>query len=427
MKNYKNERMVNVVEEKSLKITGANKNFFAKLSTTINKILIPTKIGLNGLLITNKRNALIKAYEKFIDGKYEIDEKDGYEKKYEEAYTAYLEILDKYVLDSIYKKVKNNSASEFERDALSRYYGIIALKENEYVEYKFRKQKYLIELDNQSVKVSKKDKTIEKYNKFFISKMDWIYKGILKNYSIKIADTMNVYDSEKEWIYVKIFNTLEEYAKQIIMLKFQIGEKEQLAGIQAEFEKYENFLVGKLDQRDQIEKNMILLGISRKLFTHSLPLAVAEQCYMKLLKDARALIQDTKIAAKRERTYNTLMNLIEEYNAKLCSTKVYWNDMKDRENFKNFWNEFKEIEKLKEKDYIEYIKKKETLFIKNDMKKIKDDKYDYSRLIKYYKRKLVDFGEMKEINGYKKYDEPKRLIIKDGTAMNRKLGRIVNE
>lgn len=389
-----------MVEEKSLKITGANKTFLTKLSSTINKILIPTKVGINGLLISTKRNAVLKAFEKVTDGKYELDEKETVEKKYEEAYTAYLEILDKYVMDSIYKKVKNNTASEFEKDALSRYYGIIALKENEYVEYKFRKQKYLIELDNQTVKVAKKDKIIDKYNRFYLSKMDWLYKGILKNYSIKIADTMNIYDSAKDWIYIKIFNTLEEYVKEILMLKMQTEDKEQFKDIQAEFERYENFVVGKLDQKDQIEKNMILLAISRKLFTHSLPLAVAEQCYMKLLKDARALVQDTKIATKRETAYNTLINLIEEYNVKLSSTKVYWSDMKEREQFKEFWKQFKSIEKLKETDYIEYVKQKEVLFIKNDILKIKNDKYDYSNLIKYYKRKLVDYCAMKSINGY---------------------------
>ena len=390
-----------MVEEKSLKITGANKTFFTKLSSTINKILIPTKVGINGLLISSKRNSLVKAFEKYNDGKYEVDEKDGYEKKYEEAYTAYLEVLDKYVMDSIYKKVKNNTASEFEKDALSRYYGVIALKENEYVEYKFRKQKYLLELDNQTVKVSKKDKTIEKYNRFFISKMDWLYKGILKNYSIKIADNMNVYDSSKEWIYIKIFNTLEEYIKQILVEKMHREDKEQFKDIQADYERYEGSLVGKLDQRDQIEKNMILLAISRKLFTHSLPLAVAEQCYLKLLKDARALVQDTTIAAKREKAYNTLINLIEEYNARLCATKVYWNDMKDRERFKDFWKEYKSIEKLKETDYIEYVKKKEVLFIKNDLIIIKNDTYDYTKLKKYYKRKLVDYDAIREICGKK--------------------------
>ena len=402
-----------MVEEKSLKITGANKTFFTKLTTTINKILIPTKVGINGLLISSKRNIMIKTFEKFTSEDVEADEKDSLEKKYDTAYTAYLESLDKYVMDSVYKKVKNNTATEFEKDALSRYYGVISLKENEYVEYKFRKQKYLIELDAQNVSISKKDKLIEKYNKFYVSKMDWLYKGILKNYSIKLADTTNVYDSSKEWIYIKIFNTLEEYIRNILPLKFEI-DKDQYKEVIKEYEKYEGFSVGKLDQRDQIEKNMFLLAISRKLFTHSLPLAVAEQCYNKIIKDARALVQDTKIAGKREKAYNTLINVIEEYNAKMLSTKVYWNDMKERESFKQFWQKFKGIEKLKETDYIEYIKQKEVLFIKNDMTKIQDTKYDYSGLIKYYKRKLVDYGAMKQIDSFKsegKYSS--KLKIKD--------------
>lgn len=389
-----------MVEEKSLKITGANKTFFTKLGNTINKILIPTKVGINGLLISAKRNSLLKNYEKFTKENYEIEDKEEFEKKYEESYNAYLEVLDKYVMDSIYKKVKTNTASEFEKDALSKYYGVISLKENEYVEYKFRKQKYLMKLDKETVNVSKKDSTIERYNKFFIDKMDWIYKGILKNYSIKIADTMNVYDSSKDWIYIKIFNTLEEYIKEILTLKYKMGD-EQFKSIQEEFEKYDSVSVGKLDRRDQIEKNMVLLGISRKLFTHSLPLAVAEQCYMKLVRDARNLVQETKIATKRERAYNTLITLIEDYNIKLLSTKVYWNNMKERDNFKNFWHKYKQIEKLKETDYIEYVKQKEVLFIKDDISKIKNSKYDYSNLIKYYKRKLVDYGEIREINGRK--------------------------
>ena len=54
-------------------------------------------------------------------------------------------------MDSIYKKVKNNTASEFERDALARYYEVTSLKEKEYMDYKYRKQKYLLELDKESV------------------------------------------------------------------------------------------------------------------------------------------------------------------------------------------------------------------------------------------------------------------------------------
>ena len=74
--------------------------------------------------------------------------------------------------------------------------------------------------------------------------------------------------------------------------------------------------------------------------------------------------------------------------------------MSQRDEFKAFWNKYKEIGKLKDVDFIEYVKQKEILFIKEDIQKMKGEKTDYSRLIKYYKRKLVDYGAMKEIQGY---------------------------
>ena len=384
------------MEERSLKITGADTTFFNKITNTLSKILIPTKIGINGMFISIKRNNLLKTYENYIKDNENYN-KEELEKKYETAYTAYLENLDKYVMDSIYKKVKNQTASEFEKNALSKYYEITSLKEKEYMDYKYRKQKYLLELDYENVKEGTKEKVIQKYTKFYIDKMDSLYKAILKNYSIKLADTTNLYDSSKEWIYVKIFYTLEEYIQNILSLKIQNDQDNELQEILSDYEKYQNFTVGKLDSRDNIEKNMILLGISRKLFTHSIPLIVAEQCYEKLLNDARMLVQDTKIAAKRERAYAMLINLIEDYNIRLLSTKVYWENLKERERYKKFWDKFKEINSIKEIDFVEYIKQKEILFIKNDMKEIEKSKKDFSKLLKYYKRKLVDYGAIREI------------------------------
>ena len=381
------------MEERSLKVVGTDKTFFNKITNTFAKWLIPTQIGINGMRISLKRTALLKAFE-ISEEENDISKKDIVEKKYEDAYTAYLEALDKYVLDTIYKKVKNETASKFESMALSQYYGIIQLKQNEYVEYKYRKQKYLLELDKETVLNTAKDKVVEKYKRFYISKQDTLYKGILKNYSIKLADNTNIYDSTKEWIYVKIFDTVEDYIKNILPSKM---ENEKIENIVKEYEKYEKFAVGKLDARDNIEKNMILLGISRNLFTHSLPLVVAEQCYMKLLKDARCLVQDTKIAAKRDKAFTMLINLMEDYNIRLLSTKVYWDNSTQRENFKSFYEKYKIIEKLKETDFIEYVKQKEILFIKEDIKKLRAEKTDYSQLIKYYKRKLVDYEVMKEI------------------------------
>ena len=382
------------MEERSLRITGTDKTFFNKITNTLTKMLIPTKIGINGMLISIKRNNLLKAFENYQKSNADYTGEEM-EKKYDTAYEAYLESLDKYVLDSIYKKVKNNTASEFEKNALSKYYEITSLKENEYIEYKNRKQKYLLELDYEGIKVNGKEKLVERYNEFYVSKMDILYKAILKNYSIKLADTTNAYESTKEWIYTKIFHTLEDYIQNVLPLKIQINDNDSLKDVMKEYEKYERYTVGKLDTKDNIEKNVILLGISRKLFTHSLPLIVATQCYEKLLRDARILVQDTKIATKREKAYSMLINLIEDYNIKLLSTKVYWENTKDREEFKTFWNKYKEISKLKETDFIEYIRQKEILFIKNDMKKLNLGKTDYSKLEKYYKRKLIDYGVMK--------------------------------
>ena len=399
------------MEERSLKITGADKTFFNKITSTLTRMLIPTKIGINGMLISMKRNNVMKAFENDRQDNENYN-KEETEKKYDIAYEAYLGALDKYVMDSIYKKVKNNTASDFEKEALSKYYEVTSLKESEYIEYKYRKQKYLIELDYEGIKVDSKEKLKERYNQFYLAKMDTLYKSILKNYSIKVADNTNVYDTTKEWIYTKIFHTLEEYIQNILALKIEINYDESVKDVVSEYEKYESYAVGKLDAKDNIEKNMVLLGISRKLFTHSLPLIVAEQCYEKLLRDARILVQDTKIATRRERAYSMLINLMEDYNVKLLSTKVYWDSPKIRDEYKKFWSRYQEIAKLKESNFIEYVKQKEILFIKNDMKKLKEGKTDYSKILQYYKRKLVDYGAMKQIKDSCK-SEGKYIKVKE--------------
>lgn len=398
------------MEERSLRITGTDKTFFNRITSTLTKLLIPTKIGINGMLISIKRNNLLKNFENYTYNNEGID-KEEIEKRYDSAYEAYLASLDKYVMDSIYKKVKNGTASEFEKNALSQYYEVTSLKENEYIDYKYRKQKYLIDLDYEGIKVGDKEKLKQRYNKFYVSKMDSLYKSIFKNYSIKIADTTSSYDLTKESIYIKIFKTLEDYIQNILSLKIQI-EENNFDDIINEYEKFETYTIGKLDTKDNIEKNMVLLSISRKLFTHSIPLIVAEQCYKKLLKDARTLVQDTKIATKREKVYSTLINLMEDYNVKLLSTKVYWDSSKEREEYKTFLNKYKEISKLKENDFVEFIKQKEILLIKKDMNSLNGEKIDYSKLLKYYKRKLIDYGAMKEMrNSYK--SEGKYIKIKE--------------
>ena len=39
------------MEERSLRIYNSEKTFFSKITNTISKLLIPTRIGLNGMII----------------------------------------------------------------------------------------------------------------------------------------------------------------------------------------------------------------------------------------------------------------------------------------------------------------------------------------------------------------------------------------
>ncbi len=403
------------MEERSLRIYNSEKNFFSKLTNTLTKIIVPTQIGINSVLISMKRNNVLKAYEGTLEDTENQEKKESAKKKFEDVYALYLEAVDKHIMDSIYKKVKNDTATDFEKNALSKYYTVIHLKDSEYLEYKYRKQIYLLELDYQSLKRSEKTKLLDKYKTFYIKEMDVLYKGLLKHYSIKLADNLTY--GTKEETYNKIFATVEEYIVNVLPLKFEQNKSKEYAQILEDYNNFEKFTVGKLDQNDNIEKNMILLSISRKLFTHSLPLIVAEQCYIKLLKDVRSLIVDTKVVRKQEKAYSLLIKLIEEYNIKLLSTKIYWDKPSDREEYKEFWKKYQKISELKGINNAEYNEQIEILFITNDLKKVYANENKYYKIIKFYKNKLVELGAMRNLKN--SFTSNIKLYSKAGTLCKR--------
>ena len=92
-------------------------------------MLVPTKIGINGLMINMKRSSTIKSYESYLNAEKlnDVTKKEQFKNRYDESYTLYLESIDKHIMDSVYKKVKNNTASEFEKNALSNYYTIVQI------------------------------------------------------------------------------------------------------------------------------------------------------------------------------------------------------------------------------------------------------------------------------------------------------------
>ena len=81
------------MEEKSLKVYDTEKTFFSRITNTLNKILAPGKMGLNGMLISIKRNNVLKNYENYIQNEKNSDKKGMLLKKYEESYSLYLEAI----------------------------------------------------------------------------------------------------------------------------------------------------------------------------------------------------------------------------------------------------------------------------------------------------------------------------------------------
>ena len=383
------------MEEKSLKVYETEKTFFSKITNTLNKLLTPGKIGINGVIISIKRNNLLKNYENYIQNENNNDKKGLLLKKYEESYSLYLEAIDKNIIESIYKKVKNNTATEFEKNALSKYYMVIHIKDSDYTEYKYRKQKFLIELDNEYIETAGKNKLINRYNNFYFDKMESLYKNIIKRYSLVLTECTT--EKERTEVYNKIFSTLDEYISNILPKKIEKDStKEIYLDIKDEYDKYKKYSNNRLDQNEMIEKNMLLLGMSRRLFTHSLPLTVAEQCYIKLIKDLRQLIVDTRVMKKREKAYKQLLTLIDEFNLKVLSTKVYWKKAEERQEYREFWKKYQEIEKIQDEN--EKSLQKEILFIKNDLAKVRSNENKYCKIIAFYKTKLVELGAMKHLS-----------------------------
>lgn len=364
------------MEQRSLKVIETDKTFFAKISSTISKILIPTRVGLNGVMISIKRNSLIKAYNNYLENNTEENSK-----KYEDSYALYLESIDKYIMDSLYKKVKSNTATDFERDAISKYYFVVSLKNKNYLEYKYKKQEYLLRIDYETVSIMKNEKTVNKYKQFYVEKMDSLYKGLLKNYSVAITD--NVHETNEA--YEKIFKTLEKYIMEILPVKIELGDETA----KEEYEKFIHTTVGKLDEKDKIMQKVALLGVSRKIFIHSLPLAATEKCYIKLLKDLRELIVNSKTEPKRNNVYATLFDVIEDYNVKILSTKVYWDRPEERLEYKKFWKKYEKIKNNTEK--------KQILFLKEDIKKLNINRKKYEKVIGLHKERLTKMGAMKTI------------------------------
>ena len=111
------------ISEKSLRVYDTRRTFLSKIGSTFNKLFEPTRVGINSIIISMKRSALIKNYKKFQNCEENVEEK--LESMVDSSYVLYIDSLDELVINNIYKKVTLGTASANEKEALSRYYNII--------------------------------------------------------------------------------------------------------------------------------------------------------------------------------------------------------------------------------------------------------------------------------------------------------------
>ncbi len=388
--------------ENQLIVVEEQKNLFKRAFNNLSKTINISSNNFKSIMINVKRYQLIKSFRQYQNMTTIPDEKkrDEISKKYDKMYSNYMTALDSHITTVIYPKVQSNKAKYDEIKLIEEYLKINNLKETDLMEYKYKRQRFLIENDFFNVLKSKNLEFVRSYKEFFVYKMDSIYKTILRTYSIKLMDR-----ERTEGIYDEMFKELEEYIVEVLPYKIEINDKEEYKNIIEEHKKLERFKyeVEIKDKIKYIEKNMILLAISRDLFTHSLPLIVAEQCYIKLLKEAREAVTTAENFSRKEELYKLIINLIELYNIKLLSKKTYWDDPKLREEYKKFWSEYQRISKLENIDYSEYTRQKESLFIYYDLKllnRVNNPKYEAIK--EFYRIKLRELKGLRKLkNSYK--------------------------
>ena len=85
------------MEERSLKVLANDTTFFSKISNTITKMLIPTKIGINGMMINIKRSNTLKMYEALK----ELEQSDDVTKKENIQKVIYFSNYEKEIFTTV--------------------------------------------------------------------------------------------------------------------------------------------------------------------------------------------------------------------------------------------------------------------------------------------------------------------------------------
>ncbi len=389
---------------------------FGKAISNFSKVLYSSGGGLYNFIMNTKRNSVVKLFANYQNATSIADEakRNQVISKYEKAYENYINMLEKFVLEIVYNRVQKKIASLKENKILSLYYEVNALKGNEYVEYKNRRQMILLDMDWDTVLSTKNESFTQKYKAFYLYNMEELYKASMRHCAVLLTDEKSPNQEEK---YEKIYTLVENYIKAVLPYRDDLKNKDKI------LEAYKNF-VTTIDtyskkKSDEIKRCKVLLEISRELFVYSLPMIAAEQCFLNLLDRTRTALGNSFIDAEQFELYQLLLDLIESYHANILTQKVYWDTQTERDEHQKFWKEFKEFKNLERIDYDEYKRKREILFITYELKSLKKSKKKQDELRKYY------IDRMKQLHGLRQFKN--KCELKSGAWRTRRRVKVEEE
>ena len=399
----------------SIELYKPNNSALNRLSKFFSRIPIKSKNGVSSININHKRNSMIKKYKTFL-------ENNKNEEKFNKSYNLYIESLNDYMMNKIYKRVKLEIATEYEKNILSEYYYILKLKEEHYEEYNYRKQKFLIDLDYENIESD--EKIFENFKITYEYIINKIYGNLLKlndnkdetNRNEYILNVLEEYNDDKYVKFILKEKDIEPYIydikedsndieiatsnKQRYEILLNITEKLFIEQVNNEFIDYINGLISK--EKEKIEsKNKRRISLKNKVENKKIFVKIKEKKKMKK-ENNKSFIKIAFIAIAIIIVLFLVFNLLTQKNKKL-------NIDGSNINFTYSSLDYKQIEE--DQDEIKLESKEDKIIIKSYSNT--DTKYD---VLKEYK-KMVYNGEEKQyknvlVLSYKENDNNHVYMLK---------------
>ena len=399
----------------SIELYKPNNSALNRLSKFFSRIPIKSKNGVSSININHKRNSMIKKYKTFL-------ENNKKEEKFNKSYNLYIESLNDYMMNKIYKRVKLEIATEYEKNILSEYYYILKLKEEHYEEYNYRKQKFLIDLDYENIESD--EKIFENFKITYEYIINKIYGNLLKlndnkyetNRNEYILSVIEEYNNDKYVKFILKEKDIEPYVydikedsndieiaslnKQKYKILLNIIDKLFVEQVNNEFIDYINGLISK--EKEKIEsKNKRRISLKNKVENKKIFVKIKEKKKMKK-ENNKSFIKIAFIAIAIIIVLFLVFNLLTQKNKKL-------NIDGSNINFTYSSLDYKQIEE--DQDEIKLESKEDKIIIKSYSNT--DTKYD---VLKEYK-KMVYNGEEKQyknvlVLSYKENDNNHVYMLK---------------